>query len=329
MQPTTVVYLGGFGRSGSTLVERVLGAAAGWVNVGELIELSRSVARADELCGCGLPFSRCLLWTEVGQAAFGGWTDEVLDRLTALQRMVARQRHLPQLLRSRRPASAALQELRASYARIYRAVAEVTDSCVVVDASKGPALGLALAGAPDIDLRMLNIVRDPRAVAWSWRRHVDRPHVRFDTEEMWRIPVSRSAAQWAALQLEVEAIAAVAGVRHGRLHYEDFVADPVGSLVAATARIDMPLSASELPQVDDGRIVLGRSHGLAGNPSRFQSGAIALRADDAWTAEMTRTDRAMVTAITWPLLVAYGYPTTAGSSAAPVRLAPTTTGAHA
>src|ERR671929_1328639 len=100
----TVVYLGGFGRSGSTLVERVLGAAPGWVNVGELVDLARSVAPADERCGCGLPFSRCEVWRRVGEVAFGGWDDTVLRRLVALHRAAARQRHLPAMLVSRRRA---------------------------------------------------------------------------------------------------------------------------------------------------------------------------------------------------------------------------------
>ena len=104
MTRITVVYLGGFGRSGSTLVERMLGAAQGWVNVGELVDLARSVARADELCGCGARFSTCPVWTQVGEVAFGGWTEEVLDRLAWLQRAAARQRHLPGLLDARRTA---------------------------------------------------------------------------------------------------------------------------------------------------------------------------------------------------------------------------------
>src|SRR5262245_3905538 len=174
MSGVTVVYLGGFGRSGSTLVERMLGAARGWTNIGELVDLSRSVGPHDELCGCGVPFSRCPLWTRVGEIAFGGWSTEVFDRVTALHRSAGRQRHLPALLGARLPPSSALGELRSAYAAMYRAIAEVTGSRVVVDASKGPALGQALAGAPDIDLRMLNVVRDPRAVAWSWSRHVER-----------------------------------------------------------------------------------------------------------------------------------------------------------
>jgi hypothetical protein len=317
---TTVVYLGGFGRSGSTLVERMLGAVHGWVNVGELVDLARSVARSDELCGCGAPFSTCPVWTEVGEIAFGGWTEDVLDGLTSLQRAAARQRHLPRLLGSRLPASAALTDLRAAYTRIYQAVAEVTHAEVVVDASKGPALGQALAGAPGIDLRMLNVVRDPRAVAWSWNRRLDRPHVTSGDAQMWRIPAHRAAAQWSCLQVEMQAIARLGGVRSARLRYEDFVADPVGSLVHATAAVGLPLSAAELPVVTEDRVVLGPSHGLAGNPGRFRSGALELRRDDRWATEMPATDRAVVTALTLPLLRAYGYPALTGSAA---RLIPT------
>jgi Sulfotransferase family len=313
----TTVYLGGFGRSGSTLVERMLGAAPGWVNIGELVDLARSVAPGDELCGCGRPFSACPFWTSVGEVAFGGWTPEVLERLRQGQRAAARQRHLPGLLAGRR-ASGALTGLRADYGRIYRAVAEVSGARVVVDASKGPALGLALAGAPDLDLLVLNVVRDPRAVAWSWQRHVERPHATAGSEEMWRIPAHRSAAQWSALQLEMTAIAALGGVPAARLRYEEFVADPVAALVAATGSLGVPLAAVDLPSVEAGRTELGPSHGLSGNPGRFTSGPVTLRRDDRWATTMPARDRAVVTALTLPLLAAYGYPTTTRATTAPV-----------
>jgi hypothetical protein len=317
MPSVSVVYLGGFGRSGSTLVERMLGAATGWVNIGELVDLARSVAPADELCGCGEPFSRCPLWTQVGEVAFKGWTQDVLDRLVELQRGAARQRHLPGLLGSGRRPSEALVDLRAAYTRIYRAVAEVTGARVIVDASKGPAFGQALAGASGIDLRMLNVVRDPRAVAWSWNRQVERPHATSTGEQMWRIPAHRSAAQWSALQLEMAAISGLGGVPSARLRYEEFVADPVGTLVEATASLGLPLSAADLPAVEDGHVLLGASHGLSGNPGRFRSGPIELRRDDRWTTEMPTSDRAVVTAMTLPLLRRYGYPTTPLSTPAP------------
>jgi len=302
----SVIYLGGFGRSGSTLIERVLGAVPGWVNVGELVDLARSVAPHDELCGCGATFSTCPVWTRVGDVAFGGWTQDVLDRITAAHRAAARQRHLPGLLLGR-PPSPALASLRADYSLIYHAVAEVTGARVVVDASKGPALGQAIAGAPGVDLRMLNVVRDPRAVAWSWQREVARPHDVSGTEQMWRIPAHRAAAQWGALQLEMAAVARRATAPSAQLRYEDFVADPISSLVAATAALGRPVSADQLPALNDGSIVLHPSHGLSGNPSRFRSGPVRLRRDETWTQEMPRRARAVVTTVTFPLLLAYGY----------------------
>lgn len=308
MPRTTVVYLGGFGRSGSTLVERILGSAPGWVNIGELVDLARSVAPGDELCGCGARFSECEMWTQVGDVAFGGWSPTIFERLARLQRDVARQRHLPRLLAASGPATGPLAEFHEAFSRIYAAVAQVNGSGVVVDASKGPAFGRALAMAPEVDLRMLNVVRDPRAVAWSWSRTVERPHVSAASgDEMWRIPAHRSAAQWSALQLEMHAIAR-RQADFARLRYEDFVADPLQALVAVTAELGVGLTASDLPSLERGRIVLEPSHGLSGNPGRFRSGSVALRADQRWATAMPARDRRIVTTLTLPLLRAYGYP---------------------
>jgi GT2 family glycosyltransferase len=319
MGRTTVVYLGGFGRSGSTLVERFLGAAPGWVNVGELVDLARSVAPHDELCGCGCSFSTCPLWGRVGDVAFGGWSDEVFDRMRTAHRAAARQRHLPGLLRTSTRPSPELVSLRADYAAIYGAVAEVTGATVVVDASKGPALGQALAGAPGIDLRMLNIVRDPRAVAWSWQREVVRPHDVTGTDQMWRIPVHRAAAQWSALQVEMELVSRLGHRPGARMRYEDFVKDPVSTVVEATAALGVPVRAVDLPVLPDGSIVLEPSHGLSGNPSRFRSGTIRLRSDESWASEMPPRAKAVVAGLTLPLLRGYGYVGPRTSSAAPAR----------
>jgi hypothetical protein len=306
----TVVYLGGFGRSGSTLLERLLGECPGWGNVGELVDLARTVGPADELCGCGEPFSRCPVWQAVGDRAFGGWSTEVFTRLAALRDAAARQRHLPAMLLPgrRAPAGGPRAELQAAYTRIYESFAEVSGCRVVVDASKGPALGLALAGAPGLDVRVINLVRDPRAVAWSWERRVARPQATGTADDMWRIPTQRSAAQWTALQLEMEAIRRLGRVPSVRLRYEDLVVDPRRAVRGAVERLGLPTGAAALSHVERTRVYLSPSHGLSGNPSRFRSGRIDLRTDDRWAHEMPATRRAVATALSLPLLAAYGYP---------------------
>ena len=51
-----------------------------------------------------------------------------------------------------------------------------------------------------------------------------------------------------------------------------------------------------------------KTHQIAGNPVRFQSGTLALRSDEAWRMKLSLTDRRAVTALTAPLMRLYGYP---------------------
>jgi Glycosyl transferase family 2/Sulfotransferase family len=341
-QRPVVVYLGGFGRSGSTLLERILGGIPGWVNVGELVDLPRSVYVHQERCGCGKPFLDCPFWSAVGERAYGsassgdprdsgtrpiGWHDEPMQRLADLRLKVARQRTLPQLLALARGRSAdselaeRVQEYQAGYGRIYRAIAEVSGADVIVDASKGPAHGLALGvtrpGHPDtrnFELRMINLVRDPRGVAYSWsRRQSDRPHS-GDPEsgespsKMWRISPHRSAAQWAALQSEMFAIGQASGITSVRVRYEDLVASPRSTIESVVARLGLGLGPDDLAHVENRTVRLESSHGLSGNPGRFASGTIQLRPDHEWTLTMPPGERLVVTTATAPWLLAYGYP---------------------
>src|SRR5215471_1503195 len=78
-----VVYLGGLGRSGSTLVERLLGELPGVCAVGEVVHLWERGVVEGERCGCGLAFADCGFWAKVGQAAFGGWDSDCAARSTA------------------------------------------------------------------------------------------------------------------------------------------------------------------------------------------------------------------------------------------------------
>lgn len=306
-----VVYIAGSGRSGSTLLERLLGQQPGCVNIGELIELFRKVSISGERCGCGEPFEQCPFWHRVGQRAFGGWDAETMQQVAALQRQVGRQRHFPKLVAPRTSGvlSTALTTLGSRYARLYEAVREVSGASVVVDASKWPAHGLALARSGAVDLRVVHLVRDVRGVAYSWAKSgVARPQAldAGGTATMATHQVSRTVARWSAFQLECEALARVA--RHStRIRYEDLVRDAHTTLVRTFQRIGLSEQAAGVRGVEDRHVHLGASHGLAGNPSRFTSGPIELRLDEAWRAGMPRRDRRAVTALAAPLLLGYGY----------------------
>lgn len=308
-QECEVVYIAGSGRSGSTLVERTLGASPGWVNIGELIELFRRPAALSERCGCGEPFRSCPVWSEVGALSTESWSPAVMERMRYLQARVSRQRTIPRLLRLAPGSTSTLADECREYAeqivRIYGAVASVTGAQVVVDASKWPGQALALqrGGA---SLQLLHVVRDARGVAYSWAKSaVARPQSSTGSTMAVRRPWDTSA-RWLVMQAEVRAISGHFP-RASVLRYEDFVADPLAGLTDVRRQLGFDDDAEALAHVGRGQVDLPVSHGVAGNPSRFQRGSLAIRPDDAWRTGLGRRDRLVVSAIAAPLMAVHGY----------------------
>ena len=304
-----VIYIAGSGRSGSTLLERVLGEIPGLANVGELIDLFRRTAPRGELCGCGLAFADCPFWTGVGKRAYGGWEEGEIAAVHRLQTRVARQRHMARLLALPLAGPgfrADVAEYGRYYAALYRAIADQAGAGYVVDASKWPVQALALARA-GIEVRVIHLIRDVRGVAHSLsKQEVARPHAVAETDHMFGSLPVEAAARWLAIQSQTELLRRC-GLPVTRIRYDDFVLQPRLAVETALADLGIFPSPPDLSHIGDQRVVLGSSHGLSGNPSRFRNGEITLHADEAWRDRMSSRDRAVVTAVGLPLLLRYGW----------------------
>jgi hypothetical protein len=297
-----VLYLGGLGRSGTTLVERLLGELPSVCALGEIVHLWQRDILDDERCGCGARFSACTFWKRVGERAFGGWSTVDVARVHALRDAVERTRHIPRLAKP----SPEVLEYASFYTRVYRAAAEVSGAAVVVDSSKHSALAHVLRWAGDIDLRVVHVVRDARGVAYSWTKTVSRPET-DGIDEMTRYSPSRSALLWNAHNAAFGLLAR-RGVPVHRVRYEQFLADPRAALTDLAAYAGVPVGGADLKFVGDGHADLGVGHSAAGNPMRFTVGRLALRRDDAWTVALPPRQRRLVGAVCAPMLRAYGYP---------------------
>jgi len=302
-----VLYIVGVGRSGSTLLERMLGALPGWLNAGELNAVFSRVVQQDQRCGCGTPFSACDFWQAVGQQAFGGWT-EVGARMSELQPRVVRQRFVPRLVSGVMDDTARreLDEYLECHERLYRALASVSGAEVVVDASKSTAQLFALRRIEALDLRVVNLVRDSRGVANSWNKSgLSKPQSR-DGDSMGTYSPHRLAVLWAALQLE-SALLGAAAPHAARMRYEDLVERPRPTLEETLQRVGLPPEPGALDHVGEHSVHLDSSHGIAGSRTRFTAGRIELRLDDAWRTTLPPVSRRVVTAVTLPQLIGYGY----------------------
>lgn len=301
----TVLFIGGQGRSGSTLLERAISQFPGATSVGEVVHLWRRGLRGNETCGCGKAFHACPFWTAVGDEAFGGWANLDPEESVELRYAVDRTRYVPLMLRP--GLSPRYARRRAEYltrlASLYRAMAKVSGGTVLVDSSKHPSYALLLAAIPEIDLRLLHVVRDSPAVAFAWSRTVERPEANG-------IPMPTYGPTKAAVMWDVQnTIMQTMGRRlpYLRIRYEDFVTSPKDTLLEVMRFAGESDDADQLQFLDGDTLHLQASHTVAGNPMRFITGDLTIRRDERWQTDMTAGNRKVVELLTVPFRRKYGY----------------------
>ena len=301
-RPTRVAFIGGHGRSGSTLLGRMLAGVDGVCSVGELRNVWDVGVLRDRNCACGSPFSQCEFWQAVGREAFGGWDAETANTALGLRRQVDRVRAVPRLSRGGdgdfdRAADTYAEML----ASVYTAAAAVSGATVVVDSSKVPSTGYLMQRSSRLEPRVIHLVRDSRGVAFSWTKVVQRG----DAERtMARSTPARTALRWETFNLLTARLRSK-GLPVRLVRYEDLVRDPRAEVSTLMEFLDVP--QADLPFLEGETITLPLDHSVWGNPMRSSTGPQRLRLDAEWRSGLGRGQRALVSTISVGGLHRYGY----------------------
>jgi len=302
---THILFIASMGRSGSTILDSILGQIPSFVSVGEIKFIWERGLKENRRCGCGKHFRSCPFWTQVFEEAFGGMDAVDSDELIA-ELNTTRTRHFPSMLMpgsgkrySRRHASY-LRDL----GRLYRAVAKVSGCSVIVDSSKYPSHAFVLDLIDDLEVKILHVTRDPRAVAYSWTR------VKYDPDQDVPVPMPRqpawlTAIYWNAWNVAIEALAKQGRRPYRMLRYEDLMIDPEPRMHDVLEFAGQP--DEDLPFTGKHEVRLSANHTVSGNPIRFDTGTVLLKADDRWRTRMPNSAAVVTNLITWPVRARLGY----------------------
>jgi hypothetical protein len=307
-RPVRVLYIGGCGRSGSTLLDRIAGQLPGACSAGELVHIWRRGLLGNQLCGCRLPFHECPFWKEVGSSGYGGWDALDGERVAALQHRVDRNRYIPLMLapwldpayRRRFERYADIVE------RLYRGIHAASGAPVIIDSTKHSSTAYLLSQIPGVDLRVVHLVRDSRGVAYSWTKVVQKPEVVDGVAYMPRFPPLRMAARYDSYNLLFHALRR-RGVPTLFMRYEQLVRHPRRELERIIELAPELGGREDLRYISRSWVDLEPAHTVAGNPMRFKEGRLELRPDVEWRDRLAAKERVLVSAITSPLLLGYGY----------------------
>jgi hypothetical protein len=298
MADPQVLYVAGWGRSGSTLLDALLAERTDALSLGEL-ERFWDLSFRKQLCECGQTFQHCVFWSDVMAT--------VREQLPMDDVHAARAEHLRftrfARLRLRLPARSwepAWKTVWDAQRLLYERITDASGRHVLIDSSKTPLIPFFAARSAYRceGFRMVQLVRHPCAVAFSWSNPKLLPSGKPMNER--HGPFS-SAANWSLRNHVAKQARKMMRDRACLLRYEDFIDDVDGT-------IDMLANQLECSTRDDSRAEEpsnGVGHAIGGNSSR--SSRTSINRDDRWKQSMGLGPRAFVWLSTGWFARKYGY----------------------
>jgi len=299
-----VVYVAGSGHTGSTLLAMLLNAHPQIVSVGETSikpKIRRRGDGATQKCSCGVLIVDCAFWQEVFRRvndaglefSANTWNNDYRLAQPVMHRILSRDSgYKPVRL---------LQHWSADYLPVYRrhvhhtdrvnvefirAVLQTAKADVFVDTSKHVLRLCRLMAQPQLDVRVITLVRDVRGYAASAKR---RGLSITDAAETWRKDQEVIADVTRGMDSDHKFL----------LRYED--------LCVAPEKILRELYGfCGVDDIEPVTSLLSDDHHVIGNSMRFQ-GNIRPRLDETWRSRLEAVEQQRVLGIAGRVNQEFGY----------------------
>jgi len=319
-----LVYVLAASHSGSTLLAMLLGSHAETCTVGELKVTSLGDA-GHYLCSCGQPIRQCTFWQQVhaGMAAqdvsfdIANAATDIRHDPTWYTGRLLRPLHRGALMERLRDAALSLSptwhRVRAGVQRrnrlLVQIICDLYGAHMLIDSSKVGLRLKYLLRDPELDVRVVRLIRDGRAVALTYRD----PHEFADAKDAnlrhggngdgWAEhgrPIRDGAWEWRRSNEEAECL--LRGVDPSRwtdVHYEELCADPDATM----DRLFRFLGLDPERRIGEFRT---RAAHVIGNGMRLDTDC-SVQTDDRWRSILTAEDLAEFDAVAGDLNRRYGY----------------------
>jgi len=273
--PTNIIYIVSSAHSGSTLLDLILGSHSAIQSGGEFYKFPMKSKIEDGIsqpCSCGEKIIDCDFWQRVLEGAN-------LD-FEAIQ---------------------SSQDFFSLYDRMIPSMLKVAGKSHFVDSSKRLTRLKKYLKSDQFRVSIIHLVRDPRAVAYSFVRKKKRVLANQEMFSSRVNPPKYLQSLWLILRGNMRYIVEMSKQKgFHTVKYEDLVVNPQQALSGFLERIHLPFEDSMVHYYDHAHHVIG------GNRMRFQKRPLAL--DKEYLHNLSAFEWFAGTCISLPILLKYKYP---------------------
>jgi hypothetical protein len=277
-----LLYIASDVRSGSTLLDLLLGGHPQIVSVGEIQYLNSHFRREgigyswQWLCTCGERFDVCPFWSIVNKITENKLKTPLTDLDTKVNRTNATfpltmlsDRSLGYLARYYSPIGQNLNAAKNCW-EIIDIIHTITDKPVIVDSSKTAEQLRFLYRFRPASIRMIYLIRDGRGVVYSKMNRV-------------RDSVSKASKSWVLENVKIFLIMTkLPKTQRLILRYEDLCRSPEITIGKVIDFINVPSQQIEFSKTE--------RHNVGGSPHRFNYSDTTIRLDERWRNGLSPRD---------------------------------------
>ncbi len=279
-EPTKIIYIMGAGRSGTTALGVFLNAGQNAQFLGELNQLPQHIVN-DTPCSCGNTVSKCDFWSGVSVI---NRVDKELQQNA--EKIESHSAILKYMLNSKLP------EQQEGYAvfnsQMFSETSMVCENEILIDSSKYMARCIALSRLKTLDVKVLYLVRDPRAVVHSFGKNVQTRRGLLSAVFYYNV-VNVTAELVSRILLKNKVL---------KLYYENMVEDPQQFFqkIADFSGIELTDLNHKIAQKESFKV----QHVIGGNRITKEH-EINFNNDSSWKTQLPRLQQWLIYCLTLPL----------------------------
>jgi hypothetical protein len=222
MDNKTIIYISGEGRSGSTLLDILLGSQGKSFSAGELINLPQKGIVNKEFCSCGKPVPECEIWSNI----IKDWEEKRilnLKRYIQLQKKLTSNRNIYSSYKLLKKPSGEISSFINDTQLLYDIIFKHTKSNIIVDSSKAPGNILILKNMSR-DVTIVHLTRRFGDVLNSYKKRLKqdlKAGIEHDImpKKTWYIITSWMLKNFLTFLFS-------RGMNYRKIKYEQIVSDP-------------------------------------------------------------------------------------------------------
>lgn len=294
-----LIYIASDVRSGSTLLDLMLGSHSEISSVGEIQYLSDHFGRKgtgyswDWKCTCGKDFNDCEFWSKINNMVKEKTGIDIADRDTWVRRVKQPFPYLmmPDVLLKRvsKKSSSLSKGMDASFYcwQIVDSISEQTGRSLIVDSSKNSEQFRYLYFWRPRSMKMIHLIRDGRGVVYSKMTRAG------DTSR-------KATKNWVLENLKISFVKKLVNRNNIlTIKYEDLCNDPEREVSRIYSFLNIEDEINLLTKED--------RHNVCGSPHRFDWKNMEIKLDERWKEELSDENRKTFNTFGGWLNRIYGY----------------------